>query len=120
MVKIEVLEHDADRFMYLDGYLWVWDVQLERELQQELAEQAYGNVLIAGYGFGIVQEYLAKNKKVTSITTVEKYSEVIDYCKRKEIVGEIIFGDFYTISPSKEFDCVIGDICPDIAPKFLP
>lgn len=122
MAKIEILEHGKDRFLYIDRYLWMWNVQYERELQQDLAEQAHGDVLVAGYGFGIVQEFLAKNKNVTSITTVEKYSEVIDYCKKHDspLHGEIVLKDFYDYAPKgRKFNCIIGDIWPDIAPKFL-
>jgi spermidine synthase len=121
MVQIEILEHKGHRFMYLDGYLWMWDTPQEKEMQKELAEQAFGDVLVAGYGFGLLLEYLLQNQKVESITVIEKHKEVVD--KMKEIAGQIygkvIIDDFYNIDENKKYDCVIGDIWPDINAKFL-
>lgn len=107
--------------MYLDDYLWMWDTPQEKELQQELASQAYGDVLVAGYGFGLLQKDLMKNPKVKSVTTVEKYQEVMDKIEEisGRIYGNIIIGDFFDIDEEKKYDCVIGDIWPDIAAKFL-
>ena len=93
----------------------------ERDLQEELAQKAQGDVLVAGYGLGIVIDFLLKNPKVTSITAVEKYKEVIN--KMKEfgpIKCKVIISDFYDLPEDKKFDCVIGDIWPDISSKFLP
>jgi spermidine synthase len=39
-------------------------------------------VLVAGLGLGIVVEYLKKNKRVRSITVVEKYREVVEIVKK--------------------------------------
>lgn len=120
MSRIEILEHKKHRFMWLDKYLWMWDTPQERELQKELAKKSFGNVLVAGYGLGILQKYLLENNKVKSIITVEKYKEVLDKMKGiDKIYGKIIIEDFYKISENKKFDCVIGDIWPDISKKFL-
>lgn len=121
MARVEILQHKGHRFMYLDDYLWMWDTPQEKALQQELANGAYGDVLVAGYGLGLLPEYLLKNPKVKSVTTVEKYQEVIDKMKEMsgQIFGEIIIGDFFDIDEGKKYDCVIGDIWPDIAAKFL-
>ncbi|MCG2827198.1 MAG: hypothetical protein L6265_11470 [Thermoplasmatales archaeon] len=120
MAKIEILQHKNHRFMWLDNYLWMWDTPQEKELQKELSDQSFGDVLVAGYGFGILPEYLSKNPKVKSVTTIEKYPEVIDKMKEAgQIHGKIIIDDFYNISEDKKYDCVVGDIWPDIAVKFL-
>jgi len=121
MVKVEILQHNGHSFLWIDGYLWMWDTPQERELQKELAKKAYGDVLVVGYGFGIVQKYLSKNSKVKSITTIEKYKEVIEKCKKLfgKIQGKIIIEDFYNWKGKKKFDCIIGDIWPDISSKFL-
>ncbi len=120
MVKIKILEHKKHKFMWLDEYLWMWDTPQEQNLQKELAKKSFGDVLVAGYGFGILQKYLFKNKKVKSIITIEKYREVLDEIKRTDILyGKIIVEDFYKISENKKFDCVIGDIWPDISKQFL-
>jgi 16S rRNA A1518/A1519 N6-dimethyltransferase RsmA/KsgA/DIM1 with predicted DNA glycosylase/AP lyase activity len=121
MIQIEIFQHKGDRFMYMDDYLWMWDTQQEKELQKELADQAYGDVLIAGYGFGLLPEYLLKNPKVTSITTIEKYEHVIHEMNllSGRIYGKIIIGDFFDMDEGNKYDCIIGDIWPDISTKFL-
>jgi spermidine synthase len=98
----------------------MWDTPQERKLQKKLADEAFGDVLVAGYGFGILQKYLSQNPRVKSITTVEKYKEVIEkVSKHSPIVGKIIIGDFFDLPEDKKYDCVIGDIWPDIDEEFL-
>ncbi|MEM4702866.1 MAG: hypothetical protein QXP53_00005, partial [Candidatus Pacearchaeota archaeon] len=77
-VNVEILHHKNYRFMFIDGHSWMWDTPQERKLQENLAKKAFGNVLIAGYGPGILPKFLIKNPKVKSITIVEKYHEVIE------------------------------------------
>lgn len=106
--------------MFIDDYLWMWDTPQERELQKQLADKAFGDVLVAGYGFGILIKFLTKNPKVKSITIVEKYKEVINKIKiSKKEMERIIIKDFYNLPENKKFDCIIGDIWPDIDEKFL-
>ncbi|MBI4215033.1 hypothetical protein HY546_03475 [archaeon] len=38
---------------------------------------------------------------------------------RGGVQGKIVIGDFYRLPETKKFDCVIGDIWPDIDPMFL-
>jgi spermidine synthase len=120
MAKIEILSFKKHRFMFLDNYLWMWDTPQEVELQQDLAKRAFGDVLVAGYGLGLVSKFLLKNPKVKSVTTVEKYKEVIDKMKKIEkIYGKVIVADFYALPKTPKYDCIIGDIWPDIDAKFL-
>lgn len=120
MKRVEIFSCKKHRFMFVDNYLWMWDTPQEKELQEDLAKQSYGDVLVAGYGLGLVQKYLSDNKKVKSITTVELYKEVIDEMKKKEkIIGEIIIGDYNNLPENRKYDCIVGDIWPDIDAKFL-
>src|SRR3989338_8960432 len=102
MATIEVLRHGNNKFMFIDGNLLMWDLPREHEIQKEVADQAFGDVLVAGYGFGIVTKFLLDNSKVTSVVTVEKYGAVID--KMKEfgpLSGDIVIGDFYDLLEEK-------------------
>lgn len=106
--------------MWINDMLWMWDIPQERKIQKWLARKAYGNVLVAGYGFGLLPKYLAKNPKVKQITVVESSKEVIKYCQKiGKIYGKVVIGDFYKLAENKKFDCVIGDIWPDVTPNFL-
>ncbi len=120
MMKIEILNHNENKFMFINNDLWMWDTPRERELQQDLAKLAFGDVLVAGYGFGIIVKFLLNNSKVKSITVVEKYKEVLDKINENEkIEGEVIIKDFYDLEEKDKFDCIIGDIWQDIDKKFL-
>lgn len=121
MPKVEIIKQKNYNFLWIDDYLWMWDIPVEQEAQQLLNEQAYGNVLVVGYGLAILQRQLANNHAVTHLTTVELYEEVI-LANEKEyghVYGEVILNDFYNISGDNSYDCVIGDIWEDIAPLAL-
>src|SRR3989338_7396584 len=104
MVKLEIITHRNNKFMFIDGDLWMWDTPRERELQQKLAQQAFGDVLVVGYGFGIVSGYLLQNQKVTSIVTIEKNKRVLEKVQEfGELNGKVLIADFYTLGEEQKF-----------------
>lgn len=124
-MKVEILKQNGYHFLWIDGELWMWDLPEEVLIQRELADKAFGSVLVVGHGLGIVQDFLSKNRKVKEIETVEIYEEVRDAyfgCYNKHIPGRIIIDDFYNLpNPSyQRWDCIIGDICFEIHPRYLP
>ena len=124
MSQVEILQQNGYNFLWIDGYLWMWDLPFEVEIQEDIASEAFGDVLVVGLGLGIVQKYLAKNKAVKNIDTVEKYLEVhTEYfaCFNKAVPGRIIFDDFYYLPEIsyQQWDCVIGDLWPEISNKYL-
>lgn len=121
MPKVRILKQKGFNFLWIDDYLWMWDIPIEQKAQKLIAKKAYGNVLVAGYGLGIVQKHLIKNKKVKSVTTVEKLPAVVVAAKKtyRKLYGNITIGDFYRYKTDMRFDCVIGDIWEDIAPEAL-
>ena len=124
MVKVEILRQHGHRFLWVDGELWMWDVPQEVKAQESLAKQCFGDVLVVGYGFGIIHRFLRKESQVKSITTIEIHREVLKACLRdngREIIGKVLIGDFYKMLPCTPFyDCVVGDIWIDIVPDCLP
>ena len=120
-MKIKILKQNGYNFLWINDYLWMWDIPVERAAQRKLANEAYGEVLVAGYGLGIVQKYLLQNKNVLSVTTIEKNSEVIQLCGKEygEIYGYVKYLDFYDYNTTFKFDCIIGDIWEDILPEEL-
>lgn len=123
--RAEILEQNGYHFLWINNghgpELWMWDVPSEVEDQREIAAQAFGDVLIAGYGMGIVQKFLLDNPSVKSVTTVELSQEVMEECRRVfgQIHGQVVVGDFYGYDADKHFDCVIGDIWTDQAKRNL-
>lgn len=121
--KVEIIQMKGNNFLWINDYLWMWDIKAEKEAQRRLAKPAYGDVLVAGYGLGLVQKFLLENENVSSVTTIELTKKVIDENIRVfgKVHGEVIIGDFFDYNPSdNKFDCVIGDICDDIFPEYLP
>jgi spermidine synthase len=121
MAKVEIIQQKGYNFLWIDDYLWMWDIPVEQEAQKEISDQCSGDILIAGYGLGILQRMLAANPAVTSITTIELLPEVITEVKKiyGEIYGQVEFADFYKIESDRKYDFVIGDIWEDIAPLAL-
>ncbi len=119
--KVEILQQKGHNFLWIDDSLWMWDTPEEKEDQKEVAQQAFGDVLVAGYGLGVVQKYLLGNRRVDTVLTVEKFKEVVDACKKVygKIYGKVEVGDFLKYQPLKKFDCVVGDIWPDQALEHL-
>ena len=121
-MKVEILEQKGNYFLWIDDALWMWDIESERKIQYDLAKEAYGDVLVAGYGLGLVQEYLCNNPNVKSITTIEISAPIIHACREKfnKIYGDFKIKDFYLWqSPFQIHDCVIGDIWKEIVPESL-
>ncbi len=119
-MKVEILKQKGHKFLWIDDYLWMWDVEAEKKLQYKIATDCYGNVLVAGYGLGLVQGYLCNNPNVKSIITIEHSIEVIKANEKfDDIYGEYIIDDFYNYNTISKFDCIIGDIWEDIVPEQL-
>uniref|UniRef100_A0A6H1ZUQ9 Methyltransferase n=1 Tax=viral metagenome TaxID=1070528 RepID=A0A6H1ZUQ9_9ZZZZ len=120
-MKIEIIKQNGFNFLWINNYLWMWDIPVEKEIQKRMSDGAYGSVLVAGYGLGIIQQYLFQNKKVTSFITIEKYPEIEKLCRETygEIYGSIIVKDFFEYNTVLKFDCIIGDIWEDIIPESL-
>ena len=119
--KVEIVQQKGHNFLWINGYLYMWDIPVERKTQKGIAEEAYGDVLVAGYGLGVCHKYLVQSPKVESITTIEKFPDVIKECERVYglIHGDVEIGDFYSFNGNRKFDCVIGDIWDDILPEHL-
>ncbi len=120
MVKIEIIDVKNHKFLFLDDYLWMWDLPHEQKLQEDIAKQAFGEVLVAGYGFGIVNKFLLKNPNVTSVTSVEKYPEIIDKMREFGLIyGKVIITDFFELPEDKKYDCVVGDVWAEIDERYI-
>lgn len=121
MTKVEILQQKGHNFLWINDSLWMWDLPEEVNCQGRIAKQASGDVLVAGYGLGIIQRQLLESPLVTSVLSIEIFPEVIDRCRKVygKIFGEIVEGDFYTYQTDRSFDCVVGDICKDIEENYL-
>ncbi len=119
---VEILQMRGHHFLWIGNELNMWDIPSELLVQKSLSDQAYGNVLCVGYGLGLVQGYLLENPKVKRVVTIERYQCVIDANKNTfgKLNGHIVIGHFFKPPICKNFDFVIGDVCADIMPRYLP
>jgi len=119
--NVEIKDQKGHKFLWINDYLWMWDIPVERKAQKDIADEAHGDVLVAGYGLGLVQKYLLENENVNSVVTVEKMPRVIDECLKVygKTYGGIKIGDFFNYASTGSFDCVIGDVWEDIIPESL-
>ena len=123
MPKVEILQQKGFNFLWIDDELWMWDVPEEVKEQQKIADQAYGKVLVAGCGLGVIQRALRNNPKVDEIFTIEIHEEVYKACCGHgiKVPGGMYICDFYN-AMSKDlvkYDCVIGDIWPEYTEGYL-
>ena len=83
------------------------DTTREFQEHKQFLLDAYGNVIVAGLGLGMVNQTLLENPNVDSITIVEKYQEVIDlvwnYCPKDDKI-RLIHADIYEWKPDCVFD----------------
>lgn len=119
--RVEILNQKGFNFLWINNKLWMFDIPEEKENQKNIAKQAFGNVLVAGYGLGVLQKYLVDNEKVKTVLTIEKFGEVITECKKSfgKINGDVEIMDFYDYYPTEKFDCIIGDIWQDMSKRSL-
>jgi len=100
--------------------IWMSDAQLEVESAMGAAEAAKGQVLIGGLGIGLLPTLI--KDKVTHITIIEKYKEVIDLVfhqldtRRMSIIQGDIFE--YLDQTEKKYDLIHIDVWPDLYAPF--
>jgi hypothetical protein len=75
--------------------------------------QAYGDVLITGLGFGIVASWLLQKKSVKSVTVIESSKEIIELFKQSNPILykkiKIINKNASQYTTSKKYDCLFLD-----------
>ncbi|WP_303814198.1 class I SAM-dependent methyltransferase [Selenomonas ruminantium] len=103
--------------LMIDGEIFMSDAPMEKESNYNVIDDAFGDILLAGLGIGLILLPMQKKEEVKSITVVEKNPNVID------IVGgqlplndkvEIIHADIFDYEPIRRYDCIYLDIWPDI------
>ena len=121
MTEAKILKQCGYHFLWVGGECWMWDLPGERLAMEALARRAHGDVLVAGYGLGLVQLELMRSQDVASVLTVEICPGVLDECRRVfgALYGQVVVGDFFDLEEGPRFDCVIGDIWLDIAPEYI-
>ena len=110
----------------VNGQLMMSDTSMERRTNYDFVHSAYGEVMIAGLGIGLVLEALrekCKTGEVTRIVVYEKYQDVIDLVawRYKDLPLEVRCADILEYKPAKgeTYDTVYFDIWPTICEDNL-
>lgn len=100
------------------GQLMMSDTGMERISNKAFIKNATGDVLIAGLGIGMIIYNIIDNPKITSITVIEKYQDVISLVSPKFTDPRIkyICADIFDWKPEKghKYDTIYFDIWPEI------
>ena len=120
--------------LLIDGELTMSDTPYELSSTQGFVDKAHGHVLITGLGLGLVVMALFKNKKVKSVTVIEKNVHVIrlTYPRVDKFLSEkyhfvVSHADAFTWDPINmlstekiRWNCILHDIWPTINDLNLP
>lgn len=112
MAEVKIIRRNNVHFLIINGIPQFNDNNAHKGELRRISGLAYGDVLAAGYGFGIIHKFLRENEKVKSVTTIELHQEVIDEAEKifGKVEGEKIIGNFFELPEDKKYDCIIVDI----------
>lgn len=103
--------------LFIGDQLWMTDAEFEWRSNLGFIVNAYGDVLIAGLGIGLILQPLIDAPDVLSITVIERSADVI------ALIGPhyqtpkltIIEADAYMWTPPKKaYNVIYFDIWPDV------
>ena len=119
----EMVEPGRYAKLRVNGRLMMTDTRMERESNATFARYARGDVLVAGLGLGMILHPVLADPKVSSVTVIEKYQDVIDIVAptlaSKKLT--IVCADIFDWKPCKgtKWDVIYFDIWPDISTDAL-
>lgn len=135
--SIRAMMHGRDAFvpegrytqLFVGSTLMMSDTPMEKTSNHGVLRNAYGDVLIAGLGVGLILVPILRKADVKSVTVVEKYQDVVDIVEPAlranvpEAAGKlkVVTADIFTWSPPKadKWDTIYFDIWPDIVEDNL-
>jgi hypothetical protein len=101
--------------LFIDGLRWMMvDTKSSREVREFYSsyDLASGSVLLSGFGFGILPQWLSSKDSVTDITVVEYSKDVVDLFLRHNTLNskiDIKIMDINTYQDGHCYDWVILD-----------
>ncbi len=114
-VEVEYSEETGHYNLLHKGISWMGtdkDFISAKDLMHSQYDQAYGDVLLTGLGFGILTKALAQKEAVTSVTVLELNQDVIDaYLAYNQLDYNvtILQEDASTYKTDKKYDCLLPD-----------
>lgn len=111
----KIIYKEGSFFLYNNDHKWMSFTEND---QHQIAEfysqydQAYGDVLLSGLGFGILPIWLSNKPEVTSVTVVEVSQDVIDLFLLSNNISNkinIINQNILNFTTEKKYDCLFLD-----------
>ncbi len=110
-----IVYKDGTYFLYNNNNKWMTLTESDYHQVAELYslyDQAYGDVLVSGLGFGILPLWICDKEEVTSVTVIEISQDIIDLFllsnslpNKMNIVNENILN----FTTDKKYDCLLLD-----------
>jgi hypothetical protein len=112
---IEIALDQTSYVLYRDGKLEDWvNTETNKEAKECYSsyDLGYGNVLISGLGFGILNLWLAKKEKVKSIKIIEISQDIVEIFLKNNKLPEnvtIEIADIEKYKTKEKYDCIFLD-----------
>lgn len=113
--KVSILKDDKSYALFVDGEQWMFvNTKTNVELREFYSsyDLAEGNVLLSGFGFGILPQWIASKESVKSVTVVESSQEVIDLFNANNTLNpkiKIVISDIRQYQDDNSYDWAIFD-----------
>jgi hypothetical protein len=88
------------------------DSYISREQLYSSYDLAHGKVLLTGFGFGVLADWIASKDNVSEVHVIEKYPDVIEcFLKNNNMPNKIkiIIADASEYKSNEEYDCIFID-----------
>lgn len=114
-VSIEYAEKSNAYFLYYNGIPWMGtDIEFvhAKDTLYSQYDQAYGDVLITGLGFGILAKALSEKDEVSSVTVLELHDDVIEAFLAHNTLNNkvrIVQADASNYESDIKYDCLLPD-----------
>ncbi|MBI2148598.1 hypothetical protein HYU23_02870 [Candidatus Woesearchaeota archaeon] len=125
-MKVEVNNIGKYKFLFVNNKLWMSNDENEQLYTNEAISKCKGNVLIVGYGIGLIYNKLKEINYLKKITIVEISKDVIKKVGVKiRENDELIINDFLKNKFEEKYETILLDIWLDWSEKsykeiFLP
>lgn len=100
--------------LIVKGNVMMTDARFERITNAEVVSESRGNALVAGLGIGLILGPMLE--RCTSVTVIEKESDVISLVAPSYTMASVIHADIFEWLPLKgtTYDVIYFDIWPNI------
>ena len=111
-MNVDIKNVGKYKALLVNGYLWMMNDENEFLYIEEAVSKCKGNILIAGYGLGLLYERLKDYPNKIDIVEISK--DVVDKVGINLRLGDnLIIGDFLKYKFDKKYDTVLVDIWLD-------